>query len=216
MGTLVDTNKPQNPHPLPYFVFFFSFFFCKSRGKHSGWFDADQRSGGMAARPGLHHSSEAAGGLFNARCQSSSMRRNWPRPIFTVSQSSISSIKPNKQTSYFMRWGTPALPPFWNRAVGVWEPCGPRICVDRPTWCKACQRVQIVDVRSWLTVHFYISRLSSGLWKATGVHGIQAGTKLFFGWPESSRGSFVYHQHGLKLTSWLTRHQRWRIPNQRL
>lgn len=134
MSTLVDTNKPQNPHPLPYFVFFF-FFFCKSRGKHSGWFDAGQRSGGMAARPGLHHSSEAAGGLFNARCQSSSMRRNWPRPIFTVSQSSISSIKPNKQTSYFMRWGTPALPSFWNRAVGVWEQCGPRICVDRPTWC---------------------------------------------------------------------------------
>lgn len=27
---------------------------------------------------------------------------------------------------------------------------------------------------------------------------------FFLSWPESTCGSFVYHQHGLKLTSWLT------------
>lgn len=102
------------------------------------------------------------------------------------------SVPPNRTSKCHISLGEERLarfPRFWNQTVGLWEPCVGRGSAHLVS-CAACRRVRIVDVRSCLTIHFYISRLSSRLWEATGVHGVQAGSKLclFLRWPESICG----------------------------
>lgn len=73
--------------------------------------------------------------------------------------------------------------------------------------CKNCQYTEIVDALFWLTINFtfcsWISRLSSRLYKRQACMEYRLMTT--FKLTKIDCISFVYCQHALKLTSWLTR-----------
>lgn len=97
-------------------------------------FYAGPRSRATAARLGLRHSSEAARWIIpDGRRHRSSLHRDWPRPIFTVSLSS--KLHQTEQGKRHISLGEErlALPPVLEPKL---RDCGSHAwAVDRSTWC---------------------------------------------------------------------------------